>query len=468
MPYSRFRSPLTERYASDEMAKIFSDQRRYSTFRKLWVELSKAQKKFGLDISDEQISEMETSINDIDFQKVHEYEKKFRHDVMAHIHAFGDKCPKAKPIIHLGATSCYVTDNADLILMKEGLNLLLSKLIKIINFLQDFAKKEAATACIGYTHFQPAQPITIGKRACLWLQDLLMDFQQGKNLLNFIPFLGVKGATGTQASFLNLFDGDEQKVKMLDQAVASAFNFNKTVIISGQTYSRKIDCLIMQFLENIGVTMHKLATDLRLLSHTQEVREKFGKDQIGSSAMPYKKNPIYAERICSLARFLISLSQNPSYTAATQWLERSLDDSANRRISMPEAFLTADSICNITYVVMQSLSVNHEEINNQLDKHLPYFCMENILMMAVKKGADRQKTHEELRKLSQKDPESFFQEIENRKEFHLSKKDIQDACDIKKLIGRSKNQVYEFLEEEVNPTINENSHLQATIPALDV
>jgi len=468
MPHSRFRSPLTERYASNEMAEIFSDQKRYSTFRKLWLKLAIAQKKIGLDISDVQINEMKASINDIDFLKVHEYEKKFRHDVVAHIHAFGDKCPKAKSIIHLGATSCYVTDNADLILMREGIKLLLSKLIKIIHFLSDFAKKEAATACIGYTHFQPAQPTTVGKRACLWLQDLLMDFNQGKNLLGSIPFLGVKGATGTQASFLNLFDGDEQKVKELDQSVASSFGFKKTLIISGQTYSRKIDCLIMQFLENVAVTTHKLATDLRLLSHTQEIREKFGKDQVGSSAMPYKKNPIYAERICSLARFLVSLSQNPSYTAATQWLERSLDDSANRRISMPEAFLTADSICNITFVVVQSLSVNYEKINSQINESLPYFCMENILMMAVKKGADRQKIHEELRKLAQSDLKEFFKEIENRKEFGLSKEDIKVACDIKNLTGRAESQVYEFLEKEVFPVIKDNQNLQATIPVLDV
>jgi len=468
MPHSSFRSPLTERYASDEMSKIFSDQKRYSTFRKLWLELAKAQKKIGLDISDDQISEMQANLNDIDFQKVNEYEKKFRHDVMSHIHAFGDKCPKAKPIIHLGATSCYVTDNADLIIMKEGLNLLLSKLIKVICSLQNFAQKEAATACIGYTHFQPAQPTTIGKRACLWLQDLLMDFQQGKNLLDSIPFLGVKGATGTQASFLNLFDGDEQKVKELDESVASSFDFKKTLTISGQTYSRKIDCLIIQFLENIAVTTHKLATDLRLLSHTQEISEKFGKDQIGSSAMPYKKNPIYSERICSLARFLISLSQNPSYTAATQWLERSLDDSANRRISIPEAFLTADSICNILYIVIQSLSVNYEKINSQINENLPYFCMENILMMAVKKGADRQKVHEELRKLAQSDLKGFFKKIENRKELNLSKEDIKIACDIKNLTGRAENQVYEFLEKEVLPVISDNQNLQATIPALDV
>ncbi len=468
MSHSSFRSPLTERYASEEMSKIFSNQKRYSTFRKLWLELAKAQKKIGLDISDDQINEMQANLNNIDFQKVGEYEKKFRHDVMAHIHAFGDKCPKAKPIIHLGATSCYVTDNADLIIMKEGINLLLSKLIKIIHSLQNFAQKEAATACVGYTHFQPAQPTTIGKRACLWLQDLLMDFKQGKNLIGSIPFLGVKGATGTQASFLNLFEEDEEKVKMLDYEVSNAFNFENHLIISGQTYSRKIDCLIMQFLENIAVSTHKLATDLRLLSHTKELSEKFEKDQVGSSAMPYKKNPIYSERICSLARFLISLSQNPSYTAATQWLERSLDDSANRRISIPEAFLTADSICNIVYSTLQSLFVNHEQINKNLRDHLPYFCMENILMIAVKKGADRQKTHEKLRILAQKEPASFFKELESKKEFCLSKEDIQSACDIKKLTGRSENQVYEFLEKQIKPIVSENHQLEATIPELSV
>jgi adenylosuccinate lyase len=465
---NQFTSPLNSRYASKDILFIFSNQMRATIFRSLWLELAKAQKKLGLKITDAQIDEIKKNITNIDFQKIHNYEEKFRHDVVAHIYAFSDVCPTAKPIIHLGATSCFITDNADLIIMKKGLYLILAKLINIIDLLSNFAKKEAQVACVGYTHFQPAQPTTVGKRACLWLQDLMMDFNQGNQLLNNIPFLGAKGATGTQASFMNLFNNDEVKVKLLDEMLASAFQFKKNLIISGQTYSRKIDCLIMQFLENTATTLHKMATDLRLLAHLNEIQERFEDDQVGSSAMPHKKNPIYSERVCSLARFLISLAQNPIYTAANQWLERTLDDSANRRLSLSEGFLTADSICNIIYDTIQSLFVNHEQIKINLNKQLPNLCLENILMMAVKKGADRQEIHEKIRQLSNDPLEIFFEKIANDPKFGLTIEELKTSTEIKNLVGRAESQVHEFFKKEVFPLLNENKHFQVTFPALKI
>ncbi len=392
-----YESPFSGRYASKEMREIFSPNRRYGTFRALWIELAKAQKKLGLSITDEQIREMQKHAHSIDFKKVSSYEKTFRHDVMAHIHAFGDVCPKAKPIIHLGATSCFVTDNADLILMKEALFHLQKNLVGIVRKLSAFAKKYEDLACLGFTHFQPAQPTTVGKRGALWLQDFLLDLKQCERLIGEVPFLGSKGATGTQNSFLLLFRGNHEKVKKLDHLVADAFGFTKVLTITGQTYPRKWDLLIFQFLESFAASCHKFAGDIRLLAHMGEITEESRKGQVGSSAMPHKSNPIYSERICGLARLLLSFAQNPAYTASLQWLERSLDDSSNRRIILPEAFLCADALMLLLAHLIDGVSVHPKKIQENLDKELPHLLTENLLMHAALEGIDRLKAHEILR-----------------------------------------------------------------------
>jgi adenylosuccinate lyase len=437
--HEEYTSPFSARYASPEMSRLFSSHFKISTFRKLWTSLAKAQKKLGLSITQEQITELEENIEKIDFALAHSYEKKFRHDVMAHIHAFGDLCPNAKPIIHLGATSAFVTDNTDLIQLKEALNLLLNKLIYAIDLLATLAKREADTPCLSYTHYQPAQPTTVGKRICLWIQDFLLDANEFERHIQSLPFLGVKGATGTQASFLSLFEGDSNKVKNLEQLLAKDFGFEKTLAISGQTYTRKIDLNILNTLESFAASAHKMATDIRLLAHDGEMTEEFTQTQIGSSAMPYKRNPIYAERICGLSRFVMALSQNPAYTAATQWLERSLDDSSNRRLSIPEAFLGVDAILNLLIHLISNLSIHKEQALSKLQDNLAHLCMEEVLMQAVKNGADRQEVHEHLRKLSHES----FPKI-------LSELDLDpDQFATKTLIGRAPEQTEEFLEQEV-------------------
>lgn len=449
--HEEYASPFSARYASPEMSRLFSAQHKISTFRRLWVSLAKAEKKLGLPITDKQIAELESHIDKIDFEAAHTYEKKFRHDVMAHIHAFGDQCPNAKPIIHLGATSAFVTDNTDLVQLKDAMQLLLDKLIHVIRLLSHFAEKEASSPCLSYTHFQPAQPTTIGKRACLWLQDFLLDAHELERHIESLPFLGAKGATGTQASFLTLFEGNSTKVKELETLIAHDFGFKKVLPISGQTYTRKLDLNILNVLESFAATAHKMSTDIRLLAHEGEITEGTTETQVGSSAMPYKRNPIYSERICGLSRFVMSLAQNPAYTAATQWLERSLDDSSNRRFSIPEAFLGADAVLNLLIHLISNLSVHREIALSHLEKNMAHLCMEDILMLAVKKGADRQTVHEQLRKLSGEPVAKIAKELHlDPKEFHASA-----------LIGRAPEQTHEFLKSEVNPFLAKHKNVPA-------
>ncbi len=450
------------RYASSEMQFLFTSHYKYVTWRRLWIALAKAEKKLGLPITDLQIAEMEKNIDSIDFNKVASYEKKFCHDVMAHIHAFGDVAPLAKGIIHLGATSCYVTDNTDLIQMREGLILLQAKLASTIRQLRDQAKKYEDLPCLSYTHLQAAQPTTVGKRICLWIQDLLMDLSDLTDTLDHLQFLGLKGATGTQASFLALFKGDSSKVKELEKLVAKEMGFSKVIALSGQTYTRKQDVRIFNVLSSIAISAHKFATDLRLLAHMKEIEEPFGKEQVGSSAMPYKRNPTRAERLCGLSRYLISLGSNPAYTAATQWLERSLDDSANRRLCIPEAFLVADSILNLLHHLASGFVVYPKMIKKRLDEELPFLATEHILMASVEKGGDRQALHESLRKKTQEaalewkvdgKQVDFLHAIAEDPLFNLSKEELQELLKPHHFTGRAESQVKEYLENDVDPIL---------------
>lgn len=447
-----YQSPFSERYASQEMRALFSPQTRYSTFRKLWTALAKTQKSLGLPIKDFQIKAMEKAVHKINFAKANSYEKKFRHDVMAHIHAFGDACPEAKGIIHLGATSCFVTDNTDLILMKEGIQILQKNLSGILQKLLKLAKEYADLPCVGFTHFQPAQPTTVGKRISLWLQDFVMDAKQGDHLLLSLPFLGSKGATGTQNSFLLLFEGDHKKVKKVDELLAKEFQFTKALTVTGQTYPRKWDLQIFHYLQGFAASSHKMATDLRLLAHMGEMGEKASGTQVGSSAMPHKQNPIYSERICGLARFLISLAENPAYTASLQWLERSLDDSSNRRIVIPEAFLAADALIMLLAHVLDNLYVDQGKIKAHLEEHLPSLIKENLLTFAALHGKDRQEIHESLRKEKPgANPEKFAKAFLTKLKLNPSASEIKKLINPDGLIGRSKEQTLEFLKDDVEP-----------------
>lgn len=471
----RYSSILDSRYSSREMSAIFSPLSRYTTWRELWIALAKAQKHLGLTISQEQIEEMQSASGKIDFARVSEYEKKFGHDVMAHIHAFADLCPKARGIIHLGATSCFVTDNADLILIKKALQLLQQKLVQAIRQLSAFAKKHAGLVCLSYTHFQPAQPTTVGKRACLWLQDLVFDLDQCTSLIKDLRFLGAKGATGTQASFLDLL-GSRQKVKDLDQLLAKELGFSHLFSISSQTYPRKQDISIVTFLSQIAASAHKFATDLRLLAHLKEIEEPFSFTQVGSSAMPYKRNPMRSERICGLARFLFSLNENPLYTAATQWLERSLDDSANRRLCIPEAFLCADAILDLLCFITSSLVVYPKIIEKHLAEEVPFLATENILMHLAKQGKDRQKMHERLREhslLASREIKEkgkacdLLHRIANDSEIGLSLEELQKMTAAKQLIGSAEEQVYEFITE-IEPLLAKHKGLSAYSANIEV
>lgn len=458
MKYQEYETPLASRYASPQMLQIFSPFNKILIWRKLWVCLAHSQMILGLPITRDQIDEMNAHLEDIDFDKADAYEREFHHDVMAHIHAFGDVCPNARPIIHLGSTSCYVTDNGDLIQIKEAFKLLQGKMLQVIQDFANFAKTYSHLPCLGFTHFQPAQLTTVGKRACLWLQDLVLDYQEWDYRYDNLKFLGVKGTTGTQASFLALFNKDHSKVQALDHLVATKMGFKDVFLISGQTYTRKQDIYILQALASFAAGAHKFATDLRLLANLRELEEPFGKQQIGSSAMPYKRNPMLSERICSLARFVISLSENASYTAATQWLERTLDDSANRRLSIPEAFLACDAILNILSKIIAGLVVNPKKIEKHIHEYLPYMATENILMAAVQKGGDRQTIHEKLRQYSlaaQKEdrPQLLLESVQNDESFKLSPEELNTIMKIEDFIGRSKEQVVEFLETEVSPLL---------------
>lgn len=456
--HEEYVSPFSVRYASKEMSHLFSTRYKISTFRKLWAALAKAEQTLGLPITHQQVAELEDNIDKIDFITANNYEKQFRHDVMAHIYAYGDQCPNAKSIIHLGATSSYVTDNTDLIQLKQALQLLFNKLIHILRHLAVFAEAEAASPCLSFTHFQPAQPTTIGKRACLWLQDLLFDAYEFERHIDSLPFFGAKGATGTQASFLALFENNTSKVKELETIIAAQFGFTKILPIAGQTYTRKIDLNILNALESFSATTHKMATDIRLLAHEGELTETATETQIGSSAMPYKRNPIYSERICGLARFVMSLAQNPAYTLATQWLERSLDDSSNRRLVIPESFLGADAILNLLEHLLNNLTVNRTLALTHLEAQMPHLAMENILMLATKKGENRQIVHEKLRKLSGKPIADIA------KELHLDPKE----CNAHSLIGRAPDQTRDFLKNEVQPFLSRHKNVVASIPSIEI
>ena len=401
MPSDRYENPLTARYASRAMSENFSDDKKFQTWRRLWIELARAERSLGLDISSAQIAELEAHVEDIDYELAAREEKKRRHDVMAHVHTFGACCPEAAPIIHLGATSCYVGDNADLICLRDGLDLLLPVLARVIHRLSRFAGEHRSLPTLGFTHYQPAQLTTVGKRATLWIQDLLFDLRNLERSRADLRFRGVKGTTGTQASFLALFDGDHGKVEQLDKLVTEAFGFERTYAVTGQTYSRKVDCDILSALGSLGATVHKIATDIRLLANLKEVEEPFAKDQIGSSAMAYKRNPMRSERCCSLARHLMTLVSNAQQTAAVQWMERTLDDSANRRITLGEGFLTADSVLAILQNVAEGLVVYPQVIARRVRSELPFMATENVIMAMVKAGGDRQICHEQIRVLSQ-------------------------------------------------------------------
>lgn len=454
LPTSRYQSPLTSRYASEEMSRLFSPQFKHSTWRKLWVALAESEKELGLDITQQQIDELASHIEDIDFDQAGSYESQLHHDVMAHIHAYGDQCPNARPIIHLGATSCFVTDNTDVIQMKKGLSLLISRLTQVIANLAEFALHNKDIACLGFTHFQPAQLTTVGKRASLWIQDLCLDFDELISRKSRLRFLGVKGTTGTQASFLSLFNGDHAKVKQLDELVAARMGFERLFPVTGQTYTRKQDSQILYALSDMGASCHKFATDLRLLAGLKEIEEPFESKQVGSSAMPYKRNPMLSERICSLSRFLISLAQNGPYTHATQWLERTLDDSANRRLTLSESFLTADALLMLMERVTKGLVVNRAVIDKRVSEELPFMATENILMQAVKKGGDRQTLHEKIRVHSQEasrnvkqrgESNDLIERIAEDESFGLTTEEISETIDVKKFIGRSPEQVEEFI-----------------------
>lgn len=468
-PSDRYESPLTSRYASDQMSELFSPRTKYRTWRKLWLALAKGEQKQGLPITDTQIQELEAHLDTIDLSAVAAFEKETRHDVMAHILAFGEQCPTAKGVLHLGATSTYVTDNTDLILIKDGIEILLSKLVQVMDVLATFAKEFASTPCLGWTHFQPAQPTTLGKRACLWLQDLLTDYKELLAFQESLRFLGVKGATGTQASFLSLFDGDQDKVNALEQDVASAFGFKTCYTIASQTYPRKEETRLLHRLSSLGTSIHKFGTDIRLLAHLNEVEEPFGTKQVGSSAMPFKRNPMRSERLCALSRALIALSHNSEQTAASQWLERSLDDSANRRLVIPEAFLIADSLLNLLHHVASGLTVFPKVIEAHLKRELPYLALETLLMQAVKQGKDRQVTHELLKTLAHKAkqteketgaPQDLVSALKASKELGLPARDIDNALSPNNFIGAAPAQVAHFLTTELHL----ETHTPAPIP----
>jgi len=457
--FQNYVSPLVERNASREMAELFGAQKKFGTWRRLWLELAKAQKKLGLDdIKQGHIKQMAKHLDDIDFKRAARYEKQFRHDVMAHIYAFADVAPKAEPIIHLGATSCYVGDNADLIIMREAMQLIAAKLAALINLLSKFAKKHRALPTLGFTHFQPAQLTTVGKRATLWCYELAIDLQEIEHRLETLPFRGVKGTTGTQASFLALFDGKHSKVKQLDKLVAAAFGFKKTCAVTGQTYQRKIDALIVNTLASIAQSAHKMCNDIRLLANLKEIEEPFEKTQIGSSAMAYKRNPMRCERATSLSRLVLSLASSPQMTASEQWLERTLDDSANRRVVIPEAFLAVDGILQILINVTGGLVVYPKVIAARVAAELPFMATENILMAAVKTGGNRQELHEKIRLHSHAAaaqvkkfgrPNDLISRL--KADIAFSNINFEKVLDPKHYIGRAPQQVDEFIRDIVTP-----------------
>jgi adenylosuccinate lyase len=466
--YDKYVSPLSERYASKEMQYIFSQDKKFTTWRKLWIALAEAENELGLPVTREQIDEMKEHQDDINYEVAKAREKEVRHDVMSHVYAYGVQCPKAKGIIHLGATSCYVGDNTDLIIMTEALKLVRKKLINVMDELSRFADKYKEQPTLAFTHFQPAQPTTVGKRACLWMQDLILDLEDLDHVIGSMKLLGSKGTTGTQASFLELFDGDHEKCRILDQKIAEKMGFASCYPVSGQTYSRKVDSRVMNVLGSIAVSAHKFSNDVRLLQHLKEVEEPFEKSQIGSSAMAYKRNPMRSERIASLANYVMSDCMNPMLTASTQWFERTLDDSANKRISIPEGFLAVDGILDLYLNVVDGMVVYPKVIEKHMMAELPFMATENIMMDAVKAGGDRQELHERIRTLSMEagktvkvegKDNNLLELIAADPAFNLSLEDLKKSMDPKKYVGRAPKQVEEFLSEVVQPILEENEEL---------
>ena len=470
----RYQSPLSERYASKEMQYIFSPDMKFRTWRKLWIALAETEKELSLSqngvpvITDEQIDELKAHAEDINYEVAKEREKKVRHDVMSHVYAYGQQCPKAAGIIHLGATSCYVGDNTDIIVMTEALRLVKKKLINVMKVLSDFAEEYKGLPTLAFTHFQPAQPTTVGKRACLWLQEFLLDYEELEFVLSNMKLLGSKGTTGTQASFLELFNGEQVTIDKIDPMIAKKMGFEACYPVSGQTYSRKIDTRVLNVLSGIAASAHKMSNDIRLLQHLKEIEEPFEKNQIGSSAMAYKRNPMRSERIASLARFVMVDALNPAITSATQWFERTLDDSANKRLSIPEGFLAVDGILDLCLNVVDGLVVYPKVIEKRLMSELPFMATENIMMDAVKKGGNRQELHERIRELSMKagrnvkvegKENNLLELIAADPEFNMSIEELQKTMEPSKYVGRSKEQVEAFLSNCVQPILEENSEL---------
>jgi adenylosuccinate lyase len=456
------------------MQRIFSPSRRFGTWRRLWIALAESQSELGLNISKEALEQMHAAVDKLDLEKAAEYEKRFRHDVMAHVHLFGDDAPAAKGIIHLGATSAFIGDNTDLIIHRDALELIRARLIRCVDALTDFAREHASLPTLGYTHFQPAQPTTVGKRATLWIQDLLLDLEELDHRIEVLRFRGVRGTTGTQASFLELFEGDHHKVDKLDLAVGKRMGFESTYPVSGQTYTRKVDYAVQASLAGTAASVSKIGHDLRILANLREVEEPFEAEQIGSSAMPYKRNPMRAERICALARHVITLSIDPAFTAATQWLERTLDDSANRRLSVPDAFLALDGCLVLLENIAGRMVVNPEVIRRNLAEHLPFMATETILMNAVSRGGDRQELHESIRKHSMAAARRMKEEgadadlldrIAGDESFALSMEELQQMTDPMRFVGRAPSQVEQFIESAVAPVLEKHNSHSITLEA---
>ena len=463
--YNRYTSPLTGRYASKEMQYIFSQDNKFRTWRKLWIALAETEHELGLNITQEQIDELKAHQDEINYEVAEAREKEVRHDVMSHVYAYGVQCPNAKGIIHLGATSCYVGDNTDIIIMREGLELVHKKLVNVINELSKFAMKYKDMPTLAYTHFQPAQPTTVGKRATLWLNELVLDLEDLEYVLGSLKLLGSKGTTGTQASFLELFDGDHAKCRQLDQMIAEKMGFTSCYPVSGQTYSRKVDFRVLSVLAGIAQSAHKFTNDIRMLQHMKEVEEPFEKHQIGSSAMAYKRNPMRSERIASLADYVISDLMNPMLVSSTQWFERTLDDSANKRLSVPEGFLAIDGILDLYLNVVDGLVVYPKVIRKHLMAELPFMATENIMMDAVKAGGDRQELHEKIRQLSMQAGKTVKEEGKDNNlleliaadpSFHLSLEDLEASMQPERYVGRAPKQTEEFITEVITPILEKN------------
>lgn len=473
----KYENPLCSRYSSARMQNIFSPDFKFKTWRKLWIALAESEKELGLPITQEQIDDMKAHVDDIDYDLAEKYERKLRHDVMAHVHTFGDACPKARPIIHLGATSCYVGDNTDIIQMREGLLQIRILLINALSALCDFAEENKDVATLAYTHFQAAQPTTAGKRATLWMQDFLLDLDRLDYELSNLKLLGCKGTTGTGASFLELFKGDIKKVRKVEKIIADKMGFAACMAVSGQTYTRKVDAFVLNVLSGIAQSASKMATDIRLLAHMKEFDEPFETSQIGSSAMAYKRNPMRCERVCSLARYVICDTQNAAVTAATQWLERTLDDSANRRISIPEAFLATDAILQLIINVIRGGKIYPKVMEKHLNEELPFIASENIMMDAVNRGEDRQELHEAIRQYSQKaaarvklegGDNDLLDSLLNDPRFGLTKESLKEVLNVRKFVGCAPEQTEDFLNDHIRPVLEENQELLGVSPEVNV